>query len=75
MDFSEDAIFGIIQSNNPFPVDFEDAWRWIGYSRKSDAKKCLRELSAGSPRRWSRCVIRVNPFTERAPEYLRGEYP
>jgi phage anti-repressor protein len=41
MDFSEDAIFGIIQSNNPFPVDFEDAWRWIGYSRKSDAKKCL----------------------------------
>lgn len=42
MDFSEDAIFGIIRSSDPFPIDFEDAWAWIGYSRKSDAKKCLK---------------------------------
>jgi len=42
MDFSEDAIFGIIRSTDPFPIDFDDAWRWIGYSSKQKAYDCLK---------------------------------
>lgn len=38
MDFSENTIFGIIQSTDPFPIDFDDAWTWIGYSKKFHAK-------------------------------------
>lgn len=38
MDFSENTIFGIIQSGDPFPIDFDDAWTWISYSKKSHAK-------------------------------------
>lgn len=45
MDLTPDNIFGLLQSADEFPVDFEDAWRWIGYSRKNNAKAAL--LSAG----------------------------
>jgi phage anti-repressor protein len=32
----------IVKSEEKFPVDFDDAWTWIGYSRKSDALKVLK---------------------------------
>jgi phage anti-repressor protein len=38
MDFSENTIFEIIQSTDLFPIDFQDAWQWIGYSTKGNAK-------------------------------------
>ena len=38
MDLSEDLVFEIIQSNEPFSVNFDDAWKWIGYSKKANAK-------------------------------------
>ncbi|TAD95615.1 MAG: hypothetical protein EAZ96_26665, partial [Oscillatoriales cyanobacterium] len=28
-------------NSNPFPVDFDDAWQWVGYSRKDHAKHSL----------------------------------
>ena len=31
----------LVQSDKPFPVDFEQAWRWIGYSTKQKAKNKL----------------------------------
>lgn len=31
----------LIQSDNQFPVNFDDAWQWIGYSRKDSAKRNL----------------------------------
>lgn len=31
----------IVNSGEPFPVNFDDAWKWVGYSRKSDAKELL----------------------------------
>ena len=45
MDLTPKNIFGLLQSTDEFPVDFDDAWRWIGYSRKGAAKEAL--LNAG----------------------------
>jgi len=33
----------IAASADPFPVDFDQAWQWIGYSRKDSAKRILTE--------------------------------
>lgn len=33
------------QTSDPFPVDFDRAWQWLGYSRKDHAKTAL--LSSG----------------------------
>ena len=38
---STDRVFALCQSQSQFPVNFEDAWRWIGYSRKDSAKRAL----------------------------------
>ena len=45
MNFSQNLAMVMVQSADHFPVDFDNAWKWIGYSRKSDAKKAL--LSSG----------------------------
>lgn len=42
---SRDLVFGFFESEKPFPIDFDDAWRWIGYSEKGKAKRAL--LNAG----------------------------
>jgi phage anti-repressor protein len=34
---------GIAGSMNPYPVDFDDAWVWIGYTRKDHGLKVLLE--------------------------------
>ena len=31
----------LIESDNEYPVSFDDAWQWIGYSRKDSAKRNL----------------------------------
>lgn len=36
-----DLVLGFFESEEPFPIDFEDAWRWIGYSQKEVAKRSL----------------------------------
>lgn len=41
MDLSNDVIFGILGSEDLFPVDFNQAWCWIGYSTKGNAKIAL----------------------------------
>jgi phage anti-repressor protein len=42
---STDRVFALYQSQSPFPIDFDDAWHWIGYSRRNNAKRAL--LSCG----------------------------
>lgn len=39
--FSKELALSFLGSNNDFPVNFEDAWQWIGYSNKQAAKKKL----------------------------------
>lgn len=38
MDLSPEVVFALIRSDKQFPVNFDDAWRWIEYSRKDSAK-------------------------------------
>lgn len=42
---NEQTIISQLSSNDPFPVDFDDAWVWLGFTRKDSAKRSL--LSAG----------------------------
>lgn len=41
MELTPEDVFAIIQSDKEFPIDFDDAWRWIGYTRKDSAKDLL----------------------------------
>lgn len=41
MEFSESLVRSLLESSDPFSIDFDDAWRWIGYTRKDSAKKKL----------------------------------
>lgn len=45
MNFSIKLAQQLIESNDRFPVSFDLAWEWIGYSRKNNAKQAL--LDAG----------------------------
>ncbi len=38
MEFSHDLANALVQSAEQFPIDFDDAWQWIGYYKKQDAK-------------------------------------
>ena len=33
--------FALLKSSDLFPIDFDDAWQWIGYSSKQKAKNRL----------------------------------
>ena len=41
MDFSHELAFALVQSIDEFPVNFDDAWQWIGWTRKATAKNTL----------------------------------
>jgi phage anti-repressor protein len=39
--FSQTLAQEYISSNDPFPVDFDDAWQWLDYARKDTAKRAF----------------------------------
>lgn len=39
--FSKDLAQSLTDSSNQFPVDFDEAWQWIGYAKKQNAKSKL----------------------------------
>ncbi len=41
MEFSHELALALVQSTEHFPVDFDAAWKWIGYSTKQKAKNKL----------------------------------
>jgi len=41
--FSEDLARSLVNSDNQFPVNFDDAWQWIGYTRKERAFAKLKK--------------------------------
>ena len=48
MEFSHEIALALVQSDNPFPVNFDDAVQWIGYSTKQKAKnKLLNNFGTG----------------------------
>lgn len=43
LNLTQGYIFSVLESGDRFPVDFDDAWRWIGYARKDSAKRALSD--------------------------------
>lgn len=41
MEFSHGMALRLVRSQDEFPVDFDDAWQWLGYSAKHKAKSKL----------------------------------
>lgn len=41
IELSESLVFALVESDEQFPVDLDDAWQWIGYSEK---RKSLNRL-------------------------------
>jgi hypothetical protein len=37
------SLDAVAQSINPYPVDFDEAWQWVGYARKDSALRTLQE--------------------------------
>jgi anti-repressor protein len=40
-EFNLNVAQSLVESNEKFPVDFDDAWQWLEYSRKDNAKTNL----------------------------------
>lgn len=40
-EFSISLAQDFVESNDPFPVDFDLAWQWMGYARKDAAKRAF----------------------------------
>jgi hypothetical protein len=46
--FTQDLAQELVDSDNQYPIDFEDAWQWLGYSTKGKAKnKLVRNFDQG----------------------------
>jgi phage anti-repressor protein len=46
--FSQELALSLVNSGNQFPVDFDAAWQWLGYSTKQKAKnKLLNNFEQG----------------------------
>lgn len=41
--FNKELALTLIESDNDFPVNFEDAWQWLGYSTKQKARTKLEK--------------------------------
>jgi phage anti-repressor protein len=43
IDFSKDLALSLLESAEEYPVDFDDAWQWLGYATKQKAQKKLEQ--------------------------------
>jgi anti-repressor protein len=43
MKFNLEIALQIYNSDDEFPIDFEDAWIWLGYSNKGNAKRAFEK--------------------------------
>ena len=41
MEFSHELALALVRSEERFPVDFDDAWKWIGWPKKQHGKEVL----------------------------------
>lgn len=55
---SHDFVFTALQSNEEFPIDFDNVWQPLGYSRKSDA---LSRLVSTHDKATDYVILRVQP--------------
>ena len=46
--FNQELAIALYESTENFPVDFDDAWQWLGYAKKQNAKdKLIRNFDDG----------------------------
>lgn len=38
---TKEVVFGQLESTEQFPINFDDAWKWLGFSRKDSAKRSI----------------------------------
>ena len=43
IDFSTETAIALLNSGNDYPVDFDEAWQWLGYATKQKAEKKLKQ--------------------------------
>ena len=43
VDFSKELAIALLESEEEYPVDLDDAWQWLGYSTKQKARNKLEE--------------------------------
>lgn len=41
LQLSEKSVFRLLESKETYPINFDDAWMWLGYSSKGNAKRML----------------------------------
>ena len=46
-DFNKELALSLVNSEDNFPIDFEDAWQWLGFSTKASAKRKLNHFNEG----------------------------
>jgi phage anti-repressor protein len=54
--FTPDLAMQLVESSDQFPVDFDLAWQWAGYSRKDSAKRVLKKSGMLANSRFHRIV-------------------
>jgi hypothetical protein len=46
--FNQESAIALYQSNDEFPVNLDDAWQWLRYAKKQNAKdKLIRNFDNG----------------------------
>ncbi|MHC5720274.1 MAG: hypothetical protein ACYTX0_51650 [Nostoc sp.] len=45
--FDQSLALSLYQTGEQFPIDFEDAWMWLGYANKASTKRRLARFSEG----------------------------
>lgn len=53
-EFNKDLALDFLNSKEDFPVDLDDAWKWLGYYDKSTAKRAF--LNAGFVENLDYCI-------------------
>jgi hypothetical protein len=46
-DFNKELALSLVNSEDNFPIDFEEAWQWLGFSTKASAKRKLNHFNEG----------------------------
>lgn len=46
-DFNKELALSLVNSEDSFPIDFEEAWQWLGFSTKASAKRKLNHFNGG----------------------------
>lgn len=45
--FTKELALSLVNSDEDFPIDFEEAWQWLGFSTKASAKRKLNHFKEG----------------------------